>query len=68
MTTAAFAAVLADAGIRLVKSDVRLPRMNSIVERWIQTWRRELVDRTLSGTHTTLCTARYELFRREVRD
>ncbi|MEV0975059.1 integrase core domain-containing protein [Microtetraspora glauca] len=45
--TAAFDAVLADAGIRLVKSGVRMPRMNSIMERWIQTCRRELLDRTL---------------------
>ncbi|MGN9846434.1 hypothetical protein ACTMTI_50835 [Nonomuraea sp. H19] len=33
MTAAAFDAVLADAGIRLVKSHVRMPRMNSIMER-----------------------------------
>ncbi|RSN16161.1 integrase [Nonomuraea sp. WAC 01424] len=45
--TAAFDAVLADAGVRIVKSGVRMPRMNSIMERWIQTCRRELLDRTL---------------------
>jgi transposase InsO family protein len=45
--TRAFDAVLADAGLEVVKSGVRVPRMNSIMERWIQTCRRELLDRTL---------------------
>jgi transposase InsO family protein len=45
--TQAFDAVLADAGLEVVKSGVRMPRMNSIMERWIQTCRRELLDRTL---------------------
>jgi len=45
--THAFDAVLADAGLEVVKSGVRMPRMNSIMERWIQTCRRELLDRTL---------------------
>lgn len=45
--TAAFDAVLVDAGIRVVRSGVRVPRMNSIMERWIQTCRCELMDRTL---------------------
>ena len=40
-------AVLADAGIDLILSGVRMPRMNSIMERWVQTCRRELLDRTL---------------------
>jgi putative transposase len=39
--------VLADAGIEVVLSGVRMPRMNSIMERWVQTCRRELLDRTL---------------------
>jgi transposase InsO family protein len=42
-----FDAVLADAGIRVVLSGVRMPRMNAIMERWIQTCPRELLDRTL---------------------
>jgi putative transposase len=42
-----FDAVLADAGLQIVTSGVRMPRMNSIRERWIQTCRRELLDRTL---------------------
>ena len=38
---------LADAGIEVVLTGVRMPRMNSIMERWVQTCRRELLDRTL---------------------
>ncbi|MEU1569086.1 integrase core domain-containing protein [Streptomyces mirabilis] len=45
--TTAFDAVLADAGIEVVLSGVRMPRMNSIMERWVQTCPRELLDRTL---------------------
>ncbi|WP_228771865.1 transposase [Actinokineospora iranica] len=40
-------AVLTDAGIQIVFSGVRIPRMNSITERWIRSCRRELLDRTL---------------------
>ncbi|MFA1551890.1 integrase core domain-containing protein [Actinomadura chokoriensis] len=42
-----FDAVLADAGIRAVLTGVRMPRMNAVMERWVQTCRRELLDRTL---------------------
>ena len=42
-----FDAILADAGTEVVLSGVRMPRMNSIIERWVQTCRRELLDRTL---------------------
>jgi putative transposase len=45
--TAAFDAVLADSEIRIVLCNVRTPRMNAIVERWIGVCRRELLDRTL---------------------
>lgn len=44
---ALFDAVLKDADIDVVLSGVRMPRMNSIMERWVQTCRRELLDRTL---------------------
>jgi len=44
---ALFDTVLADAGISVVLSSVRIPRMNSIMERWIQACRHELLDRTL---------------------
>jgi len=45
--TAAFDAVLTDAGIRTVLCNVQTPRMNAITERWIGGCRRELLDRTL---------------------
>ena len=44
---ALFNDVLTDAGIEIVLSGVQRPRMNSIMERWVQTCRRELLDRTL---------------------
>ncbi len=40
-------AILADAGTETVLSGVQVPRMNAIMERWVQTCRRELLDRTL---------------------
>ncbi|MGW7694382.1 integrase core domain-containing protein [Streptomyces asiaticus] len=42
-----FDAILKDAGMDVVLSGIQIPRMNSIMERWIQTCRRELLDRTL---------------------
>jgi transposase InsO family protein len=36
-----------DAGLKVVTTGIRTPRMNSLIERWIQTCRRELLDRTL---------------------
>jgi len=42
-----FDTVLKDAGIQAVLSGVQMPRMNSIMERWVQTCRHELLDRTL---------------------
>jgi putative transposase len=44
---ALFDAVLKDAGIEVVLSGVRMPRTNSIMERWVRTCRRKLLDRTL---------------------
>jgi transposase InsO family protein len=44
---ALFDTVLADAGITVVLSGVRIPRMNAIMQRWVRTCRRELLDRTL---------------------
>src|SRR5262249_54225496 len=44
---ALFDSILADAGIRVVLTGVQMPRMNSIMERWIQSCRRELLDRML---------------------
>jgi putative transposase len=43
-----FDAILADAGIQVVLTGVQMPRMNSIVERRIQSCRHELLYRTLT--------------------
>ena len=45
--TAAFDAVFRAAGVRVIRSAVQAPRMNSVMERWIGSCRRELLDRTL---------------------
>ncbi|WP_236076589.1 integrase, partial [Streptomyces coffeae] len=45
--TAAFDALMTDTGVKVVTTGIRVPRMNSLMERWIQTCRRELLDRTL---------------------
>jgi len=45
--TAAFDPVLAGSEIRIVLCNVRTPRINAIVGRWIGGCRRELLDRTL---------------------
>jgi putative transposase len=34
---ALFDSILADAGIEVVLSGIRMPRMNSIMQRWVQT-------------------------------
>ena len=52
--TAAFDAVLADAGIRTVLCNVQTPRMIAIAERWIGGCRHELLDRTLIRNHSHL--------------
>ncbi|GAB2722845.1 integrase core domain-containing protein [Kitasatospora kifunensis] len=44
---ALFDQILGDAGIKVVLSGIRVPRMNSVMERWVQTCRHELLDRTL---------------------
>jgi putative transposase len=55
-----FDAVLADAGIDVVLSGIRMPRMNSIMERWVQACRRELLDRTLIWNQRHLLHALHE--------
>jgi putative transposase len=45
--SAAFDAVFTAAGIRNLRSPIRAPRANAIMERWIGSCRRELLDQTL---------------------
>lgn len=45
--TTAFDALVADACLKVITTGIQIPRMNSLMERWIQTCRRELLDRTL---------------------
>jgi transposase InsO family protein len=61
---ALFDAILADAGIQVILSGVRIPRMNAIMERWIQSCRHELLDRTLiwNQQHLLHALREYEQF------
>ncbi|MFF4622747.1 hypothetical protein [Nonomuraea jabiensis] len=45
--------ILAEAGIKTVLAGIRMPRMSPIVERWVQSCRRELLYRCLPGTNAT---------------
>jgi hypothetical protein len=54
--TAAFDAVFQAAGVRIVRSAVQAPRMNAVMERWIGSCRRELLDRTLIWNRRHLMT------------
>ena len=62
--TAAFDAVFQAVGIRVIRSAVQAPRMNSIIERWIGSCRRELLDRTLiwNQRHLMIVLREYEDF------
>jgi transposase InsO family protein len=62
--TQAFDAVFAAEGIETVTTGVRVPRMNSIMERWVQTCRHELLDRTLiwNQAHLLHALAEFESF------
>lgn len=61
--------ILADAGIQSVLTGVRMPRMNSIMERWVLSLRRELLDRTLiwNEQHLRHALREYEQFYNEHR-
>jgi putative transposase len=62
--TAAFDTVLEDEGIAIVKTGVRAPRMNAIMERWVRSCRAELLDRTLivNRAHLLHALREYETF------
>ncbi|WP_405476120.1 helix-turn-helix domain-containing protein [Streptomyces sp. NBC_00009] len=61
---ALFDAILHDAGIEVVLSGIQMPRMNSIMERWVQTCWRELLDRTLiwNQRHLSYALREFEQF------
>ena len=67
--TAAFDAVFQAIGARVVRSAVQAPRMNAIMERWIGSCWRELLDRTLIWNRRRLMTVlrEYEDFYNEHR-
>ncbi len=67
--TAAFDAVFHDEGIAIVKTGIRVPRMNAIMERWVRTCRAELLDRTLimNRAHLLHALGEYEAFYNEHR-
>jgi transposase InsO family protein len=44
---AGFDAVFQSLGIRVIKTPVQAPRANAIMERWVGSCRREILDRTL---------------------
>ena len=55
-----FDMILADTGITAMLTGVRMPRMNAIMQRWIQTCRHELLDRTLIWNQTHLLHALHQ--------
>jgi transposase InsO family protein len=62
--TAAFDAVVEDDGITIVKTGIRVPRMNAVMERWVRSCRTELLDRTLivNQAHLMHALREYETF------
>jgi transposase len=62
-------AIPADAGIKTVLSGVQVPRMDAIMERWVRTCRRELLDRTLiwNQRHLLHALREFEIFYNEHR-
>ncbi len=67
--TAAFDAVFTGADIRILRSPIRAPRANAIMERWIGGCRRELLDQTLiwNQRHLLRVLSEYETHHNEHR-
>jgi transposase InsO family protein len=59
-----FDVILADTDIKVVLSGAQVPRMNAIMERWVRTCRRELLDQTLiwNQRHLPRALREYERF------
>jgi putative transposase len=57
---ALFDTILADTGIEVVLTGVQMPRMNAIMERWIQSCRHELLDHMLIYNQRHLMHALHE--------
>ncbi|MBR7835132.1 integrase core domain-containing protein [Actinospica durhamensis] len=59
-----FAEIVRQAGITVVLSGVRMAHMNAIMERWIGTCRRELLDRMLvrSWAHRLKALYQFEIY------
>ncbi|WP_275561311.1 integrase core domain-containing protein [Streptomyces sp. 5-6(2022)] len=51
---------MSDAGLKLVTTGIRIPRMDSLMDRWIQTCRTELLDWTLTWNQSNLLHALHE--------
>jgi putative transposase len=60
--TAAFDEVFRAAGVRIIRAAVQAPRMNPVMERWVGSCRRELLDRTLvwNQRHLMIVLREYE--------
>ena len=60
--TSMFDAVFASEGIQIIKTPIQAPRANAIMERWIGSLRRELLDRILiiNARHLRQVLAEYE--------
>jgi putative transposase len=67
--TATFDAVFASEGVAIVKTGIRVPRMNAIMERWVRSCRAELLDQTLivNRGHLLHALREYETFYNEHR-
>jgi putative transposase len=60
--TSMFDAVFADVGIRIIRTPIQAPRANAIMERWVGSVRREVLDRMLivNARHLAQVLVEYE--------